>query len=118
MRFAVKHAPRGCTTFWVRARPAPGPATPPAPVKYMSIAGRRPTPVGLAEPADQLGGWEQAGIDGVNVTNGHLPDSYLEFNKRIPSTLQRVGHDRLFAGQPVPQDLRTHGWPVPSPGAV
>ncbi|GAA1367212.1 LLM class flavin-dependent oxidoreductase [Arthrobacter rhombi] len=41
--------------------------------------------------ADQLGEWQGAGIDGVNVMNWRLPGSYLEFNERILPTLQRRG---------------------------
>lgn len=69
------------------------------------------------EIADQLGRWQHAGIDGVNVINWRLPGSYLEFNERILPTLQRrglakseyrpgtlrhkiFGHDRLPGNHP------------------
>ncbi|MFI8412695.1 LLM class flavin-dependent oxidoreductase [Paeniglutamicibacter gangotriensis] len=43
------------------------------------------------EIADQLSAWQEAGIDGINVINWRLPDTYLEFNERILPTLQARG---------------------------
>ncbi|MFG1480059.1 NtaA/DmoA family FMN-dependent monooxygenase [Xanthobacter sp. V4C-4] len=41
--------------------------------------------------ADQLTEWQQAGIDGVNVINWHLPGSYQEFNAHLLPELQKRG---------------------------
>lgn len=41
--------------------------------------------------ADQLEQWQQAGIDGVNVINWHLPGSYEEFNEHLLPVLQKRG---------------------------
>ncbi len=69
------------------------------------------------EIADQLSAWQDAGIDGINVLNWRLPDTYVEFNERLlpalqkrglakqayePGTLRKkiFGHDRLPENHP------------------
>jgi FMN-dependent oxidoreductase (nitrilotriacetate monooxygenase family) len=57
-----------------------------------ALLSRRSRVVGTPEQiADTLLTWQQAGIDGVNVVNWRLPDSYDEFVDHVLPVLRRRG---------------------------
>ena len=41
--------------------------------------------------ADRLAEWQRAGVDGINVVNWRLPESYTEFIDHLLPTLQERG---------------------------
>jgi FMN-dependent oxidoreductase (nitrilotriacetate monooxygenase family) len=56
------------------------------------LVARRARIVGTPEQiADALKPWQEAGIDGVNVVNWHLPGSYEEFVDHVMPVLQERG---------------------------
>jgi FMN-dependent oxidoreductase (nitrilotriacetate monooxygenase family) len=57
-----------------------------------AILSRRSRVVGTPEQiAGVLAGWQQAGVDGINVVNWRLPDSYDEFVDHVLPELRRRG---------------------------
>ena len=82
------------------------------------VARRHRRMVGTPESiADQLAQWQAAGVDGINLINWMIPDSYREFNEHLLPVLQArglakreyakgtlrkkmFGHDRLDARHP------------------
>lgn len=56
------------------------------------VARRHMRVVGTPEQiADELGEWQRAGVDGINITNWSIPGSYAEFNEHLLPTLQERG---------------------------
>lgn len=56
------------------------------------LQGRNSRVVGTPESiADQLQGWRDAGVDGINVVNATIPGSYLEFVDEVIPVLQDRG---------------------------
>ena len=82
------------------------------------VARRHRRMVGTPESiADQLAQWQAAGVDGINLINWMIPDSYRQFNEHLLPVLQArglakreyakgtlrkkmFGHDRLDARHP------------------
>lgn len=68
------------------------PGTEPTVADLGRLASRRGRVAGTPEQiADQLELWQQAGVDGINVINWHLPGSYEEFNEHLLPVLQQRG---------------------------
>lgn len=65
------------------------------------LRGKATRIVGTPESiADQLEGWQEAGVDGINVIHATLPGSYEEFIDQVMPVLRKRGLARNGYGEP------------------